>query len=91
MESLKQRIEKEFEGLFPLKSNAHIAVLMIQKKYFSGVGELKNSGFVIIAGVNFNFLSAPPATGQSAVRKILSDNITGLAAGRGSGGRSLPQ
>jgi len=34
--------------------------------------------------VIFNFLSAPPAAGQSAVRKILSDNITGLAAGRGA-------
>ena len=71
MERRKKNLMKESVGLLPPKSGVHIAVLMIQKKYFLREVMLKNSGIVGTAGAIFNFLSAPPAAGQSAVRKIL--------------------
>ena len=76
--------------------DVHIAVQLIQGRLLFGQisvfgNLLVRVGYVKVVEVIFNFLSAPPAAGQSAVRKILSDNITGLAARTGSSGRSLPQ
>ena len=71
MERQKKNLMKESVGLLPPKSGVHIAVLMIQKKFFLWGVMLKSSGIVRTARVIFNFLSAPPAAGQSVVRKIL--------------------
>ena len=68
--------------------DVHIAVQLIQGRLLFGQisvfgNLLVRVGYVKVVEVIFNFLSISPAAGQSASRKILSDNITGLAAGKG--------